>query len=124
MQQAPAGDVELVALQLVGPDAQRDVRLQLLHKAFAKLPARNIRPFLTGKRRVVDAEDHLQGWLVDLNWGQGNRVLKVGYGVADVNFVTADDSTNITGTNLVGFGSAQSVEDVDAELVSERDTSR
>ncbi len=64
MQLAAAADFERVGGLGVG-DAQRDVRLELAHQTLANLARREELALLAGKRRVVDAEEHRDGRLVD-----------------------------------------------------------
>src|SRR5260370_15088538 len=112
VQQAAAGDVELLALLGAGDDAQGDIGFQLSHKAIAQLPAGDIGPFLAGKRRIVDAEVHVQGRLVDLDGRQGHGLIEVGHGVADVHFLQADHGADVAGGNLVRLDPAQAIENV------------
>ena len=97
MQQTAAGDVELVALHLVGRHAQGDVGFQLLHQPIAQLPAGDIGAVLTDERRIVDAEEHLQRRLIDGDRRQGDRVVEVGDGVADVHALDADHGADVAG---------------------------
>ena len=113
MQQAAAGDEELVALVLARRHAQGDVRFQLLHQPIAQLPAGDVGAFLAAERRIVDAEDHVERRLVDLDRRQGDRVVDVGDGVADVDLLEADDGADVAGADFVGLDAAQAVERVE-----------
>ncbi len=113
MQQSSAGDVKLVALLLVGRDAQGDVGLQLLEQPFAQLPAGDVNSILAGERRIVDAEDHLQRRLVHLDRRQGDGLVEVGDGVADVHVLQADHGADVAGADLVRLDAPEAIEDVE-----------
>src|SRR5207245_9744254 len=111
VQQAAAGDVELVLALGAWHDAQGDVGLQLLHQAVAQLPAGDVIAVLTGKGRVVDAEDHVERRFVHLDGRQRDGIVEVGNGVADVDVFQPHNGADIAGRDLVRLVPAQPVDD-------------
>ena len=87
VQQAAAGDEELVAAFLARPHAQGNIRFQLLHQTLAQLPAGDVRSRLADERRIVDAEEHVKRRFIHVDRRQGDRVIEVGNRVADVHVV-------------------------------------
>src|SRR5947209_4818224 len=77
MQLAAAADFETVCL-LRFPDTQRNVFAELALQSIFQIPRRDVLPFRSGERRVVDHPGHRYRRLVDgdrlqLLWGEGIR---------------------------------------------------
>ena len=95
VKQAPAGDDERVAV-VAGLDPQGHVRLELALEPIVQVPRGEILA-LAGQRRVVDGEEHRERRLVDLDPRQGDRLIGIGDGVADVDGALADDGDDVAG---------------------------
>ena len=86
---------------------QRDIGLQLAVEPVADLPARDELAFAAGERRVVDAEVHRQGRLVDFEHRQRQRGFDVGQRHADADAFDAVDQHDVAGA---GFGGLLALE--------------
>ena len=69
--------------------------------------------FLAKEGRVVDHEEHRHGGLVNSDGRQGLRVLDVADGVANLELVEADDSTDIATLHLVDTLVTHAIKDVE-----------
>ena len=56
--------------------------------------------FLPKEWRIVDGENHAQGWLINGNCCQGLRVVQISNSVANFKFFDATDGTKVSGLNL------------------------
>ena len=80
--------------------AQCDVSAQLTLEPFGNLPAGDKLAFLTHHWAVIDSEDHVQRWLVNLDARHRHLILDVHQGVADFNIRDTFNCTQVTCANL------------------------
>ena len=115
MQLASAGDLERVRgvglLHLHG-----DVGLHLFKESGAEVAGGDEFALAPREGRVVDVEGHGEGGLVDLDEGQGLRMLRVAQGLADVQPLDAGDRHNVADAGFLGLGAPEA-----RELIQPRD---
>ena len=72
------------------------------------MAARDEFAFLAGEGAVVDVENHRQSRFVDVDFRQGFRILRVGYGFADFQVRNADDAGDFAHSGFFRFRPLQS----------------
>ena len=114
VQQAAAGDVELVALVLVGRHAQGDVRFQLLHQPIAQLPAGDVL-CLPGRQNGESLMRKIMSSVGSSTviGGRATALSKSAMVSPMSTLLQADHGADVAGADLVGLGAAQAVEDVE-----------
>ena len=60
-------------------------------------------PFLSKKRRIIDAEQHAHGWFIHTDNRQGFRVFNISDSIPDIKIIQAYNRTDITGKNFRYF---------------------
>ena len=99
MQQTASRDSEFIRA-IARRYAQRNVSAQLTLKTFGNLPAGDKLAFLAHHWTVIDSEDHVQRWLVNLDARHRHLILDVHQGVADFNIGNTFNCTQVTCANL------------------------
>ena len=108
MQYAAAGDLERFSVDILYP--QRDIALDLLEQTLAQLAAADILALLAEKRRIVDAEHHRDGRLVDRDGRHGLRRFGVADRVGDIDIGDADDRAEVAALDHAGLLPAEPLE--------------
>ena len=109
VQHAASGHDELVGPS-AGLDPQGHVVLQLPLQTAADLPAGDVLTVLPGEGRVVDAEGHRDGRLVDGDGVHGVRMIRIADGVADLELVHPRDRAEVARVDLGAVQLAQARE--------------
>ena len=99
MQQTASRDSEFIRA-IARRHAQRNVSAQLTLEPFGNLPAGDKLAFLAHHWAVIDSEDHVQRWLVNLDARHRHLILDVHQGVADFNIGNTFNCTQVTCANL------------------------
>ena len=84
MQQSASRDSEFIRA-IARRNTQRNVSAQLALEPFGDLPAGDKLAFFAHHWAVIDSEDHVQRWLVDLDARHRYLILDIHQGVADFN---------------------------------------
>ena len=114
VEDAAAGDGEqLRAGDRLG--AQGDVLLQFPLKPLAEVPAGEVSPFLSGQRRGVHAEGHLQRRLVDDQARQRPGRLRIADRVADFHVFQSHQGDDVAGGAHLDVDAAEVLEDLDGD---------
>jgi hypothetical protein len=102
LQLATTGDAQRVGR--VGVlDANADVAPLLLRESLPQLARGDVGALAPRPRRGVGGEDHRDRRFIDANGGEGARVLAVGDGVADVDFLDAGHGHDVAGFGALGL---------------------
>jgi hypothetical protein len=94
----------------LGRTRKGHVALELAHQPVAQLPARQRCAVLAGEGRIVDTEHHVERRLVHRQRRQGDGLLRVGDGVADVHLVQPNHGADVAGGQLRHLAAAEAVE--------------
>ena len=99
MQQTASRDSEFIRA-IARRYAQRNVSAQLALKPFGDLPAGDKLAFLADHWTVIDSEDHVQRWLVNLDARHRHLILDIHQGVANFNIGNTFNCAQVSSTNL------------------------
>src|SRR6185369_6365578 len=111
LQLTASGHLELIGRVSIF-NSDRHVAENLLVEPFLELARRDVLSFTTSEWRVVDAEDHRDGGLVDGDRGQRLRVLGRSDRVADVDILDTGERDDLAKARALDRLSLQSFEDV------------
>ena len=92
--------------------AQGKVLLQFLLQTIVDVARSNKLTLFAEERRIVDGKEHRHGGLVNGDRRQGLRILDVADGVANLEFLQTNHSTDVATIDAVGAHMAHTVEDV------------
>ena len=106
VQQTASGDSEFIRA-IARRYAQCDVAAQLALKPFGDLPTGDKLAFLAHHWTVIDSEDHVQRWLVNLDARHRHLILDIHQGVANFNVRNTFNRAQISCTNFRDFAAAQ-----------------
>ena len=109
MQFAASAHFERVGALGIG-HAQRDVRFELAHQAFANLARGEELALAADERRVVDHEEHRDGRFVDGDRGDAVGMLRIGDRVADVEALDARDADDVAGRRFLDLDAFEAAE--------------
>src|ERR1019366_3040213 len=90
--------------------AHRDVRPQLLLEALADVAARDVLALAARERRIVHAEHHGDGRLVDVDGRERHRVLEIGQRLADRDLLDARNDDEVARVRFLDFDASQPFE--------------
>ena len=89
---------DLKGVRLFGiDDAEADVLFLLVKESLSELARGHEFSFASGPGRIVRAENHRDGGLVDAQGWKRLRILAVGDGIADADVLNAGDSDDVAG---------------------------
>src|SRR5580692_9440206 len=91
-------------------NAQRHVRFEFAHQPVAYLARRQKASLSSGERRIVDAEEHRDGGLVDRDGVNALGHGGIGERVADVQVVDSGDADDVTRTGFLYVDSLETGE--------------
>ncbi|MNN17044.1 hypothetical protein D3C81_1302130 [compost metagenome] len=91
-------------------DAQGNVGFKLLEQTLAQFAGGHPFPFASGERAVIDEERHLQRRLVDLQYRQSLRLVRIGNRFANINVLDPSDGYDIASSSFFDFHAAQALE--------------
>ena len=91
-------------------DPKGHVGQQFPLETIPQLPAGHELAFFACKRGIVDHEGHLQGWFINLDQGQGLRIIGAGNGFTNVDLIKTGNCHQITGPGLLDLDPLQALE--------------
>ena len=96
-------------------NAQRNIGFQFAIQPLAELTAGDELAFATAERSIVDTEDHVQRWFIDLHARHWQRIVDGANRVAEFDLAEAFDSAEIACENFGHFTTAKTFEAIDLE---------